>query len=221
MKKTFDFLKRLKKNNNREWFNDNKSEFLESKAEFEELVTRIVMELESHDVVDHAKTKVFRIYRDVRFSKDKTPYNSYWRVAIYRSGKERRGTYYMHLEPGGETVILGGFYGPEPGDLLHIRKQISLDPSPLNKLMANKNFKEFYGKMEGEKLKTAPKGFEKDDPSLELIQHKSFYFRHVFSDQEVLDPNFPKNVSQGWKKIRPFFDYMSDILTTDLDGNPI
>lgn len=220
MEKTFDFLKRLKKNNEREWFNKNKDRFQESKNEFEELVQEISSHLQSHDEIDLARTKVFRIYRDVRFSKDKTPYNPYWRTAFYRAGKERRGTYYMHLEPG-STVILGGFYGPESQDLKHIREQISLDPDPLRALMKKSSFKNYFGNMEGEKLKTAPKGFEKDDPSLDLIQHKSFYFRHEFSDAEVLDPKFPKTVSEGWKKIRPFFDYMSEILTTDLNGNPI
>ncbi len=220
MKKTFDFFKRLKKNNNREWFKEHKDEFLESKKEFEDLVQEIMVNMQSHDEIDTNRSKIFRIYRDVRFSKDKTPYNPYWRVAIYRSGKERRGTYYMHLESG-RTVILGGFYGPEPADLLHIRKQLSLDPDALRKIINKASFKGYYGSMEGERLKTAPKGFEKDDPALDLIQHKSFYFRHEFSDKEVLDKAFPKTVSEGWKKIRPYFDYMTEILTTDLNGNPI
>ena len=115
-------------------------------------------------------------------------------------------------------MIAGGFWGPNKDDLLHIRKQISQDPVPLREVINSQKFKNTFGAIEGEQLKTSPKSFDKEDPSIDLLRYKQFILRRDFSETQVLSPDFAKTVSDGFHQMRPFFDYMTDILTTDLNG---
>ena len=128
-----------------------------------------------------------------------------------------RGGYYFHLEPG-KTYIAGGFFGPNAQDLLHIRKQVAQDPESLRAVLDSKSFKSYFGTLIGDQVKTAPKGFSKEDPSIDLLRFKQFIVKRHFSDQEVLAPGFHKSMSAGFQKMRPFLDCMSEILTTDLNG---
>ncbi len=220
METSLDYLHKLKKNNNREWFNENRDSYEDAKQEFQELVDHVVHLMGEFDELDISKVKVFRIFRDVRFSKDKTPFNPTWRASFGRAGSNRRGGYYLKLEPG-NSCIIGGFFGPEPGDMLHIRKQLQIQHERLNTILQEERFKEFFGSLQGDKVKTSPKGFLKDDPAIELLKFKQLLVRHDFSDKEVLSPEFPVMIAEGFRNMIPFFDFMTEILTTDLNGETI
>lgn len=221
-KTTFGFLKELKKNNNRDWFTENKKRYQASQLELEALAEELMSRVNGFDVLEEvqAKKTLFRIYRDVRFSKNKDPYKTNRSGYFARKGVERRGSYYFSLEPG-KSMIGGGFYKPEPSDLNHIRQQLDLHSEPLKKAITQKKFKENFGEMLGEQLKTNPRGFEKDHPDIDLLRYKSFYFMKTFTDKEVMSDDFPKIAAAGFKTLKPFFDVMTDYLTTDLNGSPL
>jgi uncharacterized protein (TIGR02453 family) len=153
----------------------------------------------------------------VRFSKDKTPYNTHWGGSFKRATKARRGTYYFHITPGA-SFVAGGFWGPNPEDLKRLRDEFSYDPDAFRKILNSKKFIEMFGSLKGEKIKTTPKGFNADDPAIDLLRFKQFQLIRNFSDKEVLNKDFVKNVSETFKAMRPFLDYMSEVLTTDANG---
>lgn len=212
------FLKRLKKNNNREWFATHKKEFKGVQAEVKTFYNHLMEELNTHDEIE--KLKMFRIYRDVRFSHDKTPYQPHFAGSFSRSGARLRGGYYLRIRPG-ESFMAVGFWQPEKEDLFRIRKEFELDPKEFRNVINTVAFKKAWGDLQGEELKTAPKGFDKEDPNIDLIRKKAFVFAHDFTDAEVLSPTFFKEVSQRFKAVRPFFNLMSSILTTNLNGESL
>src|ERR1700741_3710363 len=134
-KSSFEFLKNLKKHNDRDWFNANKDRYLEEHEHMIGFADTLLAELNKHDVIEtpNGKKSLHRIYRDVRFSKDKTPYNTHWGGSFKRASKQRRGSYYFHIEPGG-SFVAGGFWGPEPGDLKRIRDELSYDDKAFRKI---------------------------------------------------------------------------------------
>ncbi|WP_276166842.1 DUF2461 domain-containing protein [Zobellia alginiliquefaciens] len=217
-KETLNFLIQLKKNNNREWFTENKTEFKRHeqhvKAFFEDVATK----LGTHDEIE--KTKMFRIYRDVRFSKDKTPYKAHLAGSFSRAGAQRRGGYYIHIKPG-ESFLATGFWNPSKEDLLRIRKELEQDASEMREIISQEHFKEAWGDLQGDELKTAPKGFDKAHKDIDLIKKKQFIFTRKFTDNQVLSPNFVSEINDTFAAIRPFFDYMSDVLTTNLNGESL
>ncbi len=213
------FLQRLKKNNNREWFSEYKKEFTAIQTEAKGFYQLLMDELNTHDEIE--KLKMFRIYRDVRFSKDKTPYQPHFAGSFSRSGARLRGGYYLRIRPDNESFMACGFWQPEKNDLYRIRKELELDAREFKKVTNANSFKKAWGELKGEELKTAPKGFNKEDPNIELIRKKGYIFTHEFSDEDVLSANFFNEVNQRFRAIRPFFDLMSDILTTNLNGESL
>lgn len=215
-KEILSFLKELKKNNNREWFNTNKPRFKMIQGEAKGFYEEIKAGLEGFDEIE--KFKLFRIYRDVRFSHDKTPYNPHFAGSYSRSGKHLRGGYYLRIRPG-ESFLAGGFWAPNKEDLFRIRKEFEIDDQEIRQILNDAEFKRvFGGVLEGEELKTAPKGFQKDDAAIDLIRKKGYVAVRKFTDKEVLSPDFLDEVLVSFKALRPFFDYMSEVLTTDLNG---
>ena len=217
-KSAFKFLKDLEKNNNRDWFEKQKPQYLEYKERLKTIGEEVMAGLNKKDNIE--KIKMWRIYRDVRFSKDKTPYKTNFSMGWIRAGKALRGGYHLHLKPGNSFVACG-FFSPESKDLLHIRKQIQQDTAPLRKILKSAGIKKTFGGMLGEQVKSSPKGFDKTDPAIDLLRHKQFYFLHELKQAEVMDKNLDKEVVKVCQKVRPFFDYMSDILTSDLNGTPL
>jgi uncharacterized protein (TIGR02453 family) len=219
-KSCFDFLKQLEKNNDRDWFNAHKGKFLEEQLHIEKFAELLLKELNLHDVIEtpSGKKSLHRIYRDTRFSKEKTPYKTNWSGSFRRAGKQRRGGYYFHLEAG-NSFIAGGFWGPNPEDLKRIREDIAFDDAPLRKILKNKTFISTFGTLQGEQLKTTPKGFDANNPGIDLLRYKQFLVIRKFTDKEIRDEFFLKEANQTFKNMRPFFDYMSEVLTTDLNGN--
>lgn len=220
-KSSFAFLKKLAKNNHRDWMTAHKKEYQSSEKDLKAFYADILNGLNEHDEIE--RLKVFRINRDIRFSKDKTPYNKHRSVSFSRAGAHRRGGYYLRLEPGGNSVMAGGFFNPEPKDLKRIRTEFQMDSSEIREILAEPAFAKAYGgKFEPrDPVKTAPKGFDKNDPNIDLIRLKSFYVQRSFTDQEVHAVDFGEIVTAHYRLLRPFFDYMSDVLTTDLNGESL
>ena len=218
-KSAFQFLSDLKENNNREWFTEHKSRFTEIQNDVKKLFSEMQVNLEKHDEIE--KMKIYRIYRDVRFSKDKTPYNPRLAVSFSRLGKQLRGGYFLQIKPG-ETLIGGGFWQPEKEDLLRIRKEIELDATDFRAILNDTNYIKHFGKtFEGEELKSAPRGFDKEHPDVDLLRKKGFIAIQNFTDKEVLAPNFLEEVDNSFKAMRPFFNLFSDVLTTNLNGESL
>lgn len=218
-KSTFQFLGKLEKNNNRNWFATHKSDYDLALENAKEVFSEIYQKLEEHDEIE--KQKIYRIYRDVRFSKDKTPYNPRFATSFSRLGKALRGGYFLQIKPN-ETMLGGGFWRPEKDDLFRIRKEFEQDDSEIRNILAEENFvKYFGGKVEGEELKTAPKGFDKEHHAIDLIRKKGFIAVRNFTDEEIFSENFATEVDATFQALRPFFDLMSDILTTDLNGESL
>ena len=212
------FFKKLKKNNNRDWFAENKPKFkkleLEIKAFGEELKDR----LNEFDNVD--RFKLFRIYRDVRFSKDKTPFKTHFGLTWHRTKPLYRGGYYLHISPG-KNFLACGFWDPNPNDLKRIRKELEYDAKEFRDIIASKEFFSVWGNLEGSELKTAPRNFDKNHPDIDLIRKKQYIFSISFSDEEVCEPQFINKLENALKMVRPFTDYMSDVLTSDENGESL
>ena len=217
-KELFLFLKDLEKNNNRPWFEENKTRFKALESSYKAFFSAVMHNLKLHDDIE--KMKMFRIYRDVRFSKDKTPYKSHIAGSFTRAGAKLRGGYYIHIKPGG-SFIATGFWEPNKDDLLRIRKELELDADDFRKVINAKKFKDIWGELVGDEVKTAPKGFDKEHPNIDLIKKKQFIFVRNFSDKEVLSNDFAKMIDDSFKAIHPYFDLMSDILTTNLNGESL
>ncbi len=214
-KSTFEFLDLLTKNNNRDWFSDNKKRFETENNLAKVFFTEVFTDLEKIDSLE--KMQVFRIYRDVRFSKDKLPYKNHFSVGFTRTKPLLRGGMYLHIE-NNASFVGGGFWEPNNEDLLRIRKELELDSSDLREIIADATFKKMFGTLEGEELKTAPKNFDKFHPNIDLIKKKQYLLTRKFTNKEVLSPNFKDEVIATFKAMRPFFNYMSEVLTTDLNG---
>lgn len=219
-KSTFQFLKDLQKNNDRDWFAEHKLTYEKAKKNAKEVFTAIHHKLQNHDEIE--KSKMMRIYRDVRFSKDKTPYKAHFANSYSRLGKELRGGYFLRIRPG-ESFLAGGFWEPSKDDLFRIRKEIEQDSSEIRAILDHAAYKKhFGGTFESfSELKTAPRGFDKEHPDVDLLRKKGFIATKNFTDAEVLSPDFIDKVDESYKALRPFFDLFSDILTTNLNGEKV
>lgn len=218
-KSAFDFLLKLKENNNRDWIQEHKKEYLANEKALKIFYAAVEKGLNTTDEI--AKLKIFRINRDVRFSNNKTPYNVHRSVSFSRAGANRRGGYYLGLESG-NSYMAGGFFNPEPVDLLRIRKEFEMDSSEIHEILSEKDFQKAFGNFNQENaVKTAPRGFNVEDENIDLIRLKSFTVTHRFTDEEVFAPDFKDKLIYHYQLLRPFFDYMSDVLTTDLNGESI
>ncbi len=217
-KDVFHFLKKLKTNNDRDWFNDNKSNFKLIEKEIKLFGEELKNRINEHDEID--LFKLFRIYRDIRFSKDKTPFKTHFGLTWHRTKPMNRGGYYFHIEPN-NSFLACGFWNPNPKDLYRIRREIFFDSSELKKIILKNEFLHVWGKLKGNELKTAPRNFEKSHPDISLIRKKQYIFSIKFSDQEVLNDTFIEKLNLAIKTVRPFVDYMSEILTTNENGESI
>jgi uncharacterized protein (TIGR02453 family) len=214
-----EFLNLLRENNNREWFNANKNEFNQQQASIEIFADALLSRLHLHDLIEtiSGKKSLQRIYRDTRFSKEKIPYKTFWSGGYKRATAQRRGGYYFHIEPG-NSFVAGGFWAPNPDDIRRIREDIAFDPAPLRRIITSNTFVDTFGNLQGDQLKTMPKGFERDHEASNLLRYKQFLLIRKFTDQQVLSTSFPEVCDQTYMHMRPFFDYMSEVLTLDADG---
>jgi len=218
-KDVLEFFKKLEKNNNRDWFNEHKKEFKTLEAEVKKNYSVLFNMLKAHDDVD--RFKMFRIYRDVRFSKNKLPYKMHFGGTFHRKKPELRGGYYLHVAPDNGSFIATGFWQPNADDLYRIRKEFEMDDTEMRTIINDESFKSVWGELKGEELKTAPRDFDRNHPAIDLIRKKQYIFVKNYTDADVLSDHFLEEVNTSFKTIRPYFDYMSEVLTTNLNGESI
>jgi uncharacterized protein (TIGR02453 family) len=214
-KSLFSFFTDLQQNNNRDWFMEHKPTFKALEAQVKAFGEQLKDQLNQHDHID--RFKLFRIYRDVRFSKDKTPYKTHFGLTWHRTKPLYRGGYYLHLSPK-NNFLACGFWDPNPADLKRIRQEIDMDGEEYRSILNNKTFKSVWGELQGEAVKTAPKGYAKDHPHIDLLRFKQHIFTINYSDKEICQPDFVDRANKALQAVRPFVDYMSEVLITNADG---
>jgi uncharacterized protein (TIGR02453 family) len=211
----FSFFKKLEKNNNREWFEQHKPEFKALETTVKQFGEALKDQLNQHDSID--RFKLFRVYRDVRFSKDKTPYKTHFGLTWHRTKPQYRGGYYLQLKPN-DIFLACGFWDPNPADLKRIRQEIDMDADEYRDLINEPNFKRIWGELQGDSVKTAPKGYTKDHPNIDLLRYKQHVFMLRYTEEDVAAANFLDRLDTALQAVRPFVDYMSALLTTNADG---
>lgn len=211
-KKVFDYLKQLSENNNREWFNDHKNLFIDAQQEFENFLEHLIQEVGKTDekvAKLNAKKSLLRIYRDIRFSKDKTPYKTYFGASLGMGKGNEKSGHYLHIEPG-KSFIASGINLPEAPVLKEIRKEISVFKNEFLKAVDHQDFKKYYGALDREhELKKIPQGFEKEDPMADYLRLKSFIGVYNLSNKEVMDKNAVENLTDIMNSAKPFNDFLN------------
>lgn len=213
---TLSFLADLKDNNDREWFQKNRKRYDDARQNFEEFVQALIDEIAVFEPLMkglEARTCTYRIYRDIRFSNDKTIYKTHMGAFIVKGGKnngDKFAGYYFHIEPGNNSMIAGGAYIPPMPWLTAIRENIGEKGDKLIRIISDKKFAGYFGDIEGEKLKTAPKGFPRDHKYIELLKMKSYLASRMITDKEVLGPECFDLVVTGAKLMKPLNDFLND-----------
>ena len=208
---TLQFLRNLEKNNNREWFNENKTLYQEAQQDVISFVEKLMEEMADFDEEMgklEAKKSVFRIYRDTRFSKDKTPYKTNFGAGLGMGKGNKVSGYYLHIEPG-KSFLAGGVYKPEPSVLKTIRQEISAFGDEFKAILEQDEFRNYFrGLSVEDKLKKVPQGFEKDDKMAEYLKLKHFIVTHPISDEQLLSENAVKEFTKIFKAMKPLNDFL-------------
>ncbi|MBU8884042.1 DUF2461 domain-containing protein [Kaistella sp. DKR-2] len=209
---TLNFLRNLTKNNNREWFAEHKEKYIsaqENVISFVENLIENIGEFDGEILKTDAKKSVFRIYRDVRFSQDKSPYKTNFGAGLGMGKGNKISGYYLHIEPG-KSFLAGGVYQPEPSVLKEIRKEISMNGKDFLKILEQKEFRHnFRGLSVEGKLKRVPTGFDKEDPMAEYLKLKNFIVNHPISDEALMNSDAAKNFAKIYQSIKPLNDFLS------------
>ena len=214
----FQFLDKLKNNNNRDWFKKNKPEFDLLNSQVKSYFQSV---FDQHkNTFDWDNVKVFRIYRDVRFSKNKAPYKTHFGIAFHRSKPNHRGGFYVHLDPS-DSFIASGFWDPNKDDLFRMRKEIEMDHEYFRKKIEGSKVKKIWGEMKGEKLKTSPKGFDREHPANDLLQYKQYIFSKKVDHKTIFSHEFETFIIDHFKTLLPVLNYMGEVLNTNLDGESL
>jgi uncharacterized protein (TIGR02453 family) len=215
-KSTFQFLSDLSQNNNREWFNDNKPRFETAKADFLEFTTKLLAEMAKiqPDLNNTlAKDCIFRIYKDVRFSKDKSPYKTHFAAAFGPGGKHsNKIDFYFQVQPDGQSMLGGGMWHPLPEELAVFRQEIDYNPSHIKDIIFKEPFKSNFPHIYGEKLKKAPKGYSPEHADVELLKYKEMFFYKNYDDNDLFSENAISLFMKDAEILKPFLDYSNEIL---------
>lgn len=210
---TFKFLTALAKHNDRAWFQAHQDGYTAAREEFRNFVQGVALGISTFDssMQDIDVTKcIFRIHRDVRFSKDKSPYKTHFgaHLGVFAKEVHDRAGYYIHVEPSA-TLIAGGAYMPPAPWLNGIRTAIDRDGKTLEKILASASFGKHFGELAGESLKTAPRGYDPDHPRIEWLKHKSFLAMRKVTDDQAQAPGFLKSAVATFKALKPFNDFLN------------
>ncbi len=211
---TISFLTDLAHNNNKPWFDANRDRYQAAKDDFEQFITSVLAAsapLDTNLPNQKAKDCIFRIFRDVRFGKDKTPYKANFGAFFSKGGKKYPGAgYYMHLEPGGKSFIGGGLWMPETPMLKAIRQEIDYNFAEFKGIIEQKKFVELFQTISGEQVKTTPQGYSADNPAIEYLKMKSFTVGHnVITDKQLTDKHFLTSVMEVFTTMKPFVDFLN------------
>lgn len=215
-KSTLVFLTDLSRNNNKEWFGLNRSRYEAAKSNFELFVQKIIDGIAVEDKILkglEAKTCMFRINRDIRFSHDKSVYKTHFGAFIVKGGRnnrEKHAGYYIHVEPG-NSMIAGGAYMPPSPYLSAIREKISDQGDELLKIARDKEFIQVFGKLEGEMLSGSPRGYRKEHPYIELLKMKSYFVMHSISDKEITADGTSDSIIRMSLVMKPLNDFLNEL----------
>jgi uncharacterized protein (TIGR02453 family) len=210
---TIAFLQKLAKNNNKVWFDAHREEYQQAKKDFEDFTEALISQMKNfdpslHDV--HAKDCVFRIFKDVRFAKDKVPYKANFAAAISKNGRKFSGAgYYIHIEPNGKSMLGGGMYMPEAPQLKALRQEIDYNFKEFKGLLGAAAFKKHFKGVEGEKLKKPPQGFDAENPAIEYLKMKSLIVMKPLDDATLSEKAFLKNCVAAFSAMKPFMDFLN------------
>ncbi len=211
---TLKFLSDLRRHNDRLWFAENRSRYESARENFSLFVQAVIDEIVRFDPILRgleAKSCIYRINRDIRFTNDKSVYKTNFGAFMVRGGKksaDRFPGYYLHIEPG-QSFISGGSYIPPAPWLNAIRERIADEGDTLVKIINSREYRKYFSGLEGEKLKLPPRGFSKDHPHIELIKMKSFLPEKLLTDNEVIDPDFFKVVTGAFRAMKPLIDFLT------------
>ena len=209
-----NFLNDLREHNNKAWFDQNRAAYEAAKGNFEQFVDDVISKVDAFENLRglSAKECVSRINRDIRFSKDKSPYKTNMSAMIAPGGrKSEKLGYHLSIEPHGQSIIAGGLYMPATEQLAHFRQAIDRDASEFKRITKNKTFVQYFGSIEGEKLATAPQGYSRTHPEVELLRLKQIVVVHHFADKEVLSSTFAADAAKACKAMKPFLDYLNTV----------
>lgn len=208
-----DFLRQLQKNNNKAWMDEHRDLYLAAKEEFRSLTAYILEEISAVDADLtglQPQDCIFRINRDIRFSKDKSPYKTNFGAFLSEGGKKgEQAGYYFHLQPYGESFIGGGMYMPSSESLYKVRQEIDYNAGELKKIVDTPDFRRYFGEIQGNKLKRPPKGYAADHPNIELLKLKDYLVIHRMTDAEIVSDDFPQQAVGMSKVMVPFIHYLN------------
>ena len=212
LQNVLNFLKDLSRNNNKEWFQANKPVYQAALADFTEFVDGLIRNVAGFDkdiASLTAKECIFRIYRDIRFSPNKTPYKTNFGAAFMKGGKKSPyAAYYIHIEPG-KSFSGGGIWMPPSDVLKAVRQEVYYHSDELIEIIEKKTFKDTFGEMSGDKLQRAPLGFPKDFPQVELLKFKSYVVGNNMPDSSILSKNFLAEATSNFKTMYPFIQFLN------------
>ncbi|NSL89196.1 DUF2461 domain-containing protein [Chitinophaga solisilvae] len=210
---TLKFLKSLRLNNNKVWFDEHREAYLTAKTDFENMVQQLIDGMAKQDPAMaglQLKDCVFRIYKDVRFSKDKTPYKAHLAASFQSGGKKSTlAGYYFHLEPGGNSFAGGGLWMPPAPQLKKVRQEIDYNFEEFEQIISGKEFIRHFGKIEGEALKTVPQGYQADNPAIAYLKLKSLLMSHPFTDDACVQPSLVRDILKSFSLMQPVIQFLN------------
>ena len=207
------FLQQLESHNSKEWMDDHRAQYQTARQSFIDLTTHLLEKLSVDDEglqgLDPKKC-IFRINRDIRFSKDKSPYKNNFGAAMAEGGRNSGNpVYYLHVQPQNESFIAGGLYQPSSDVLSKVRQEIDYNASELKTITSAPDFQRYFGEIQGETLKCAPKGYDPAHPNIELLKLKSYIVIHKLTDQQLTKPAFPEYALTVFRAMIPFIHYLN------------
>ena len=219
-KPTLSFLSELERHNEKPWFEANKERYIAVHDNMVLFSDALLDRMKHHDKLStpSGRQSLMRIYTDQRFHKDKPPYAPRFGGRLVRVKPALRGGYFFRIQPGDRSHVTCGFMGPVPDDLRLIRQDIAYDHETWRRILRGKNLRAHFGELFGEGVATVPRGFPKDHPAADLLRLKQFLLRRTFTDAHVLAPDFLDEVVKTFRAVRPWFDHMTAVLTSDTNG---
>lgn len=216
IRQILDFLSELTENNHRDWMQAHKVEYQKAKKTFEEIVAKLLAEFSQvEDALMNLQVKdcIFRINRDIRFTKDKCPYKSNFGASLSPEGRRSPyASYYLHIQPQGNSFIGGGMYAPSPQILKNIRQEIDYQGEEFRAILAEPSFQQYFGGLRDFRLKTTPKGYHKDHPDIKHLRQTRFVLMHQLEDEDLTRPDFLHKVLEVFEIMRPFNHFLNRAL---------
>ncbi len=209
---TLDFLEALSAHNNREWFHANKAFYQQARQDFEKFIEKLLQRVDEFYPLGllRAKDCIYRQQRDIRFSKDKTPYTTHMSAIIAPGGKKMTHIpFYLRIKPDGVSMLGAGAWECSAQQLYQIRQEIDYNPQPLKDILAAPSFRQYFGDLKGERLKRPPKGYQEDHPDIAILKQKEFYAEHILTEKEYRAPDFMSYVVEVFLAAFPLVTYLN------------